>query len=663
MSEIVLTLPDGSEIKVAQGTTPLQVAEGIGSRLARAACAAKLNGEVVGLTQPIEADAKIAILTFDEPEGRDVYWHSSSHVMADAVRRLFPGAKLTIGPAIEEGFYYDFEVDKPFTDEDLEKIEAEMKKIIKADEPFVCTTLTAADSVRYWKGCGNPYKCELAADVVAAETNQDAPRGHDAIQEFFDNNSGNFDAITVSHYTHGEFTDLCRGPHLPSAGRIKAFKLTSVAGAYWRGNEANTMLQRIYGISFPDKKMLKEHFERIEEAKRRDHRILGRELDLFEFFPEAGAGLPYYHPRGAMLRQIITDFSVKEHLARGYQLLRTPHLIKSDVWNTSGHAQQGYPMYYTEIDEQSYGIKPMNCPGHLLIFRSRTRSYRDLPIRYFELGTVYRHELSGVLHGLMRVRGFTQDDAHIFCTLDQLQDEIIGVIDFAAHMLSVFGFSEYKTYLSTRPDKSVGSDEQWERATQALIDAMNAHGIEYEIDEGGGAFYGPKIDIKVKDAIGRMWQCGTIQCDFTQPERFDINYVGDDGQQHRPVMIHRVVLAGIERFIGVMIENYAGAFPLWLAPVQIMILPIADRHLDYAKQVQAKLQAAGFRVEVDTDSATLGAKIRNAEMQKYPYMAIVGDKEAENGQVAVRDRDEGDLGPQDLDAFITRLTEENVPGK
>jgi len=663
MSEITLILPDNSEMEVPQGTTPLQVAEEIGPGLARDAVAAKVNGQITDLQQPLQEDGEFAILTFDDPEGKAVYWHSTAHVMADAVLRIFPQAKLTIGPAIEEGFYYDFHMDRPFNEEDLEKIEAEMVKIIAQDVPFTCAEMTAAEAVEYWQGRDNRYKVELAADIVAAETDQQPPRGQDAVQEFMDNNSGLFESVVVTQYTHGDFTDTCRGPHLPSTGRIKAFKLTSVAGAYWRGTELNPMLQRIYGISFPDQKLLQEYLDRMAEAKRRDHRVLGRELELFTFFEEAGAGLPYYHPKGAMLRQLVTDFSIKEHLKRGYQLLRTPHLIKADIWHTSGHAQQGYPMYYTDVEGQSYGIKPMNCPGHLLIFRSRTRSYRDLPIRYFELGTVYRHERSGVLHGLFRVRGFTQDDAHIFCTPQQLQEELIGVIDFATYMLKVFGFDEYQVYLSTRPEKSVGTDEQWERATNALIEALQAHNVEYDVDEGAGAFYGPKIDISVKDAIGRLWQCPTIQCDFTQPERFDLNYVGDDGKEHRPVMIHRVVLAGIERFLGIIIENYAGAFPLWLAPVQVVVLPITDRHLDYAAQVVQRLSEEGFRVEADTGAATLSSKIRNAELQKYPYMLIVGDREQEQGQVAVRDRQEGDLGPQDLDAFIEKLKAEDVPGR
>lgn len=662
MSEITITLPDDSKIQVPQGTTPLQVAEGIGARLAKAAVAAKVDGVLTDLHEPLDRDVSLTLLTFDDDEGKHVYWHSAAHIMADAVQRVFPHAKLTIGPAIEEGFYYDFHMDRPFTDDDIAKIEQQMAEIIAADEPFTCEGLSAAEAVEFWKSRGNEYKVELTTDIVATETGHQPPRGHDAIQQFMDSHSSDYTQVEVSHYSHGQFTDLCRGPHLPSTGRIGAFKLTSVAGAYWRGTELNPMLQRIYGVAFPDRKALAGYLERMEEARRRDHRILGRDLDLFGFFEEAGAGLPYYHPRGAMLRHLVTDFAVREHLKRGYQLIRTPHLIKSEVWHTSGHAQQGYPMYYTEIDGHSYGIKPMNCPGHLLIYGSRTRSYRDLPLRYFELGTVYRHERSGVLHGLLRVRGFTQDDAHIFCTPEQLQDEIIGVIEFASYMLGVFGFNEYRTYLSTRPEKSVGSDEQWERATQALVDAMDAHDIEFELDEGGGAFYGPKIDIKVKDAIGRLWQCATIQCDFTQPERFDITYVGEDGQEHRPVMIHRVVLAGIERFLGIVIENYAGAFPVWLAPVQVMVLPITERHHDYAAQVVAKLLAEGFRAEADTAASTLGARIRHAEMQKYPYMLVVGDREQEQGQVAVRHRDEGDLGPQPLDEFILRLREEDKPG-
>ena len=635
MSEVQLTLPDGSVKQVERGTTVLQVAEGIGKRLALAAVAGKLDGQIVDLATPIENDAAFAILTFDSPEGKDVYWHSSAHIMADAVLRLFPKSKLTIGPPIDDGFYYDFDADVTFSDDDLAKIEVEMAKIVQSDVAFVRREVSADEAREVFKD--NPYKLEIV-DQIAEAGDQ-----------------------TISLYEHEGFVDLCRGPHLPSTGRLKAYKLTSVAGAYWHGDEKNPMLQRIYGTAYPDKKLLEEHMARIEEAKRRDHRRIGAELDLFSFHQEAGAGLPYYHPNGAMLRHLVTDFSTKEHLKRGYKLLRTPHLIKSDIWTTSGHRQQGYPMYFTEIDGQEYGIKPMNCPGHILIYKTHTRSYRDLPIRYFELGTVYRHERAGVLHGLMRVRGFTQDDAHIFCREDQLLGELTGVIDFAAFMMRTFGFPEYKVYLATRPEKSVGSDAQWELATSKLIEALESNGLEYEEDPGGGAFYGPKIDIKVKDAIGRLWQCPTIQCDFTQPERFDVTYVGEDGQQHRPVMIHRVVLAGIERFLGVLIENYAGAFPLWLAPVQVAVLPITDRHVPYARQVEAQLLAEGFRAEVDQYGGTLGNKIRNAETHRLPYMFIVGDNEEAEAKVAVRSREAGDLGPQPLADAVQLLRSEAAP--
>ena len=661
--EIILTLPDGSQKQVAAGTTPLQVAEGIGARLAQAADAAKLNGQVIGLGSPLEHGGDFAILTFRDPEGQDVYWHSAAHIMADAVVRLFPQAKPTIGPAIEEGFYYDFHMDRPFTDEDLARIEAEMQAIVAADEPFACSHTTAAEARRRYEALGNEYKTELVADIVALESGEEPPRGEEAVREFEAEHQDEYQQVQVSIYEHGGFSDLCRGPHIPTTGRLKAFKLTSTSGAYWRGSEMNPMLQRIYGIAFPEQKLLDEYLEKLEQARQRDHRKLGRELDLFSFHEEAGAGLPYYHPNGAMLRYLVTEFATQQHLKRGYQLLRTPHLIKSDIWHISGHAQQGYPMYYTEIEGQSYGIKPMNCPGHILIYKTHKRSYRELPLRYFELGTVYRHERSGVLHGLLRVRGFTQDDAHIFCTPAQLNAEIIGVIDFADFMLRTFGFEHFQVYLSTRPEKSVGSDEQWEMATNALISALKEKGPEFDLDEGGGAFYGPKIDVKVRDAIGRMWQCATIQCDFTQPERFDVTYVGEDGQEHRPVMIHRVVLAGIERFLGIMIENYGGAFPVWLSPVQARVLPITDKQLEYATDVTRTLKDAGFRVELDESSSTLGAKIREAELQKLPYSLIVGAKEAEAGTVAVRHREQGDLGPQPLADFMARLEQENTPGK
>ncbi len=634
MSQIRLTLPDESVLEVEAGTTALEAAKQIGSRLAKAAVAAKVDGELFDLTRPLSRDCEFKILTFDSDEGKHVYWHSAAHVMADAVTQLFPDAKPTIGPAIANGFYYDFDVEEPFTEDDLRRIEEKMQEIIEADAPFERREVSKAEALELFEQRQNRYKIALIDDI---------------------------ESEIVSLYQHGDFVDLCAGPHLPSTGRLKAFKLLSVAGAYWRGDERNPMLQRIYGTAYPEEKMLDEHLRRMEEAERRDHRRLGRELELFSFFEQCGAGLVYYHPRGAMLRHLIEEFVTDEHLKRGYELVVTPHLVKSDIWEISGHAQQGYPMYYTEIEGQSYGIKPMNCPGHIMIYKTKTRSYRDLPIRYFELGTVYRHERSGTLHGLLRVRGFTQDDAHIFCTPEQLTDEITGVITFAQDMLRVFGFPEYKVFLSTRPEQSLGSDQIWEAATSALIAALEANDLPYEEDPGAGVFYGPKIDIKLKDAIGRFWQGPTIQCDFNLPERFDMTYVGADGEEHRPAMVHRVVLAGIERFLGAFIENCAGEFPMWVAPLQVRILPVADRHQEYAQQVAARLRAAGLRAEVNVHSGTLGNKIRDAELEKVPYMLIAGDNEQEKGEVAVRKRGEGDLGPTPLEQFIEDVLPETKP--
>jgi len=614
MSQIKLTLPDKSVMEVEAGTTALEAAEQIGPRLAKDAMAARVDGELFDLARPLEGDCEFEVLTFDSEEGKHVYWHSASHVMADAVTQLFPDAKPTIGPPIADGFYYDFEVGEPFTEEDLQRIEERMREIIEADVPFERREMGKPEALELFEQQQNRYKIALINDIE--------------------------DEI-VSTYEHDGFVDLCIGPHLPRTGRLKAFKLLSVAGAYWRGDERNEMLQRIYGTAYPEQKMLDDHLERTAE--------------------EAGAGLVYYHPRGAMLRHLIEEFVIDQHLKRGYELVVTPHLVKSDVWEISGHAQQDYPMYYTEIEGQSYGIKPMNCPGHVMIYNSATRSYRDLPIRYFELGTVYRHERSGTLHGLLRVRGFTQDDAHIFCTPEQLTDEITGVIEFAQDMLGVFGFAEYEVFLSTRPEKSLGSDEVWERATAALAAALEANDLPYEEDPGAGVFYGPKIDIKLKDALGRLWQGPTIQCDFNMPERFDMTYVGADGQEHRPAMVHRVVLAGIERFLGAFIEQCAGEFPMWVAPVQIKILPVADRHQAYAQQVAEKLKEAGLRVEVDLSSGTLNHKIRGAEMEKLPYMLIVGDSEEQKGEVAVRKREEGDLGPRPVGLFIKDVMPETEP--
>ena len=556
--------------------------------------------------------------------------------MAQAVRELYPSVKLAIGPSIETGFYYDFDMPHTLTEEDLPKIEAKMKEIIKKDEKFERQEISKEKAIKQMKDAGEIYKVEI-------------------LQEIKDDK--------VTFYKNGNFIDLCRGPHIKSTKEIKAFKLLSIAGAYWRGSEKNKMLQRIYGTAFETQKELDDHMKFLEEAERRDHRKLGKQLDLFNIFQEeAGAGLVYYYPKGAVLRGVIEDFLKEEHRKRDYEMVIIPHIAKANLWHTSGHSEYYREnMYFMKIEEQEYVLKPMNCPGHILIFKRKLRSYRDLPIRYFELGTVYRHEKSGVLHGLLRVRGFTQDDAHIFCTHEQLKDEIIKVIDFAFDMMKVFGF-EYEINLSTRPEKFVGTKENWEYATDALMSALKAKGEKYVVDEGAGVFYGPKIDIKLKDAIGRLWQGPTIQVDFQLPERFDLAYTGEDGKEHRPAMIHRVVLGSIERFIGALIEHYAGAFPLWLSPVQVVILPIADRHLDYAKSIKESLLKEGIRTEIDDRREKIGLKIRDAEMQKTPYMIIAGDKDIEAKALSVRVRGKGDIGSMKPDQLIALLKEE-IAGK
>ncbi len=550
--------------------------------------------------------------------------------MAAAVKELFPQAKLAIGPAIEDGFYYDLELPRALKEEDLPVIEEKMREIIKKNEKFERVEYPRSEALQIMQKQGQTYKIELISGIPDEK---------------------------ISFYKSGEFIDMCRGPHIASTGKIKAFKLLKTAGAYWRGDEKNAMLQRIYGTAFETQKELDEYLKRLEEAAKRDHRKLGKDLDLFNIYhEEAGAGLVFYHPKGAILRQLIEDYLKKEHAKRGYSLVITPHIAREDLWKTSGHT--GYykeNMYFLSVDEQDYVLKPMNCPYHLLIYNRKINSYRDLPIRYFELGTVYRHERSGVLHGLLRVRGFTQDDAHIFCRPDQLNEEIKKTIDFAFDMLKKFGFENYEVYLSTRPDKAVGSQENWKNATEALEAALKAKGIEYKIDPGAGVFYGPKIDVKIKDAIGRLWQGPTIQADFNLPERFDLTYAGEDGQKHRPVMIHRVVLGSMERFIGVLTEHYAGAFPFWLAPVQVIVLPIADRHTDYAKEIAEALKEAGVRVEVDSRNEKVGFKIRESQMQKIPFMLVIGDKEVEAKQVAVRSREKGDLGVRKAEDFLSMI--------
>jgi len=620
-------LPPG--ITVAQALTELGVAGD------RQVVAARLNGEAVDLSRTLEADCALTPIVADSPEGLEIMRHSTSHVMAEAVRSLFPGAKVAIGPAIEAGFYYDFAVPEPFTPEDIARIEAKMAELVSQDLPFTREEVPRDEAVSIFEQQGEPYKVELLKEI---------------------------DAKKVSLYRQGNFLDLCRGPHLPSTGFIRAFKLTGISGAYWRGDERRPMLQRLYGTAFPTPEELARHLEFLEEAKRRDHRRLGRELGLFSIEDEAGPGLVIYHPKGALLRSLIEDFERREHLRRGYQMVMGPQMLKADLWQRSGHLDHYRDhMYFAEVEGVLYGIKPMNCVAHMLIYKSRVRSYRELPLRLFELGTVLRHERSGVLHGLTRVRQFTQDDAHILCTPEQVESEILGVLDFVFEVMAIFGF-EYEVELSTRPEKSMGSDEEWERATAALMNALAARDLPYHLCEGEGAFYGPKIDIKLKDALSRRWQCATIQCDFTLPERFDLTYVGPDGGRHRPVMLHRVILGSLERFLGVLVEHYAGAFPLWLAPVQAVLLPITDRVHAYAEEVTLAMRAADLRVELDARPETLRYKIREAQLQKIPYMVVIGDREAQNQTLSPRLRDGTELKDVPLESFIERLrSESRVP--
>ncbi|MEW6388132.1 MAG: threonine--tRNA ligase [Thermodesulfobacteriota bacterium] len=633
MMQIHLT--DGPSQELEEGLTVGQVLERLGVHSDHQVVAAKVNGALVDLSQPLEQDCDLAPVTVDTPEGLEIMRHSASHVMAEAVRSLFPGVKVAIGPAIEAGFYYDFDVPEPFTAEDLSRIEARMADLVAQDLPFVREEVDREKAIRLFREEGEVYKVELLEEIPQER---------------------------VSLYRQGQFVDLCRGPHVPSTGYLQAFKLTGVSGAYWRGDERQPMLQRIYGTAFPTPEELARHLELLEEAKRRDHRRLGRELGLFSLEEEAGPGLVIYHPKGALLRSLIEDFERREHLKRGYQIVMGPQMLKADLWERSGHMDNYREhMYFTEVEGQTYGIKPMNCVAHMLIYKSRVRSYRELPLRFFELGTVLRHERSGVLHGLTRVRQFTQDDAHIICTPEQVESEILGVLDFVADVMAIFGF-DYEVELSTRPEKSIGSDADWELATNALTGALKTRGLPYHLCAGEGAFYGPKIDVKLKDALQRRWQCATIQCDFTLPERFDLTYVGPDGGRHRPVMLHRVILGSLERFLGVLVEHYAGAFPVWLAPVQAILLPITDRVHDYAGEVAAAFTAAGLRVEMDQRPETLRYKIREAQLQKIPYMIIVGDREKEQRTLSPRLRDGTELKDLPLQDFLNRLKlESQIP--
>ena len=632
MKEIKVALPDGSRVSYQAGVTIKEAIASWRPDILFSIVAAKVNHVPVDLSHPLGEDVSLDVIDIESREGLGILRHSMSHVMAQAVKEIFKDVQVAIGPSTEDGFYYDFEHNGGFTPEDIEKIESRMREIAATDYPFQRKDVSRDEAVSLFKERGESYKVELLNDLPG-------------------------DVGTVSLYSQGGYLDLCRGPHISSTGMIKAFKLLNVAGAYWRGNEKNKMLQRIYGTGFATEEALAEYLQLIEEAKKRDHRKLGKELDLFQMNEEAGPGLVIFHHKGTVLREIIEDWEKKEHLKRGYKMVMGPQILKVDLWKKSGHFDHYRDnMYFTEVEGQSYGVKPMNCLSHMLIYKANIHSYRDLPVRYFELGTVLRHEKTGVLHGLMRVRQFTQDDAHIICTPEQLNAEIRAIADFVAYAMDVFGF-DYEVELSTRPEKSIGSDESWEMATTALGEALKDKDIAYEINEGDGAFYGPKIDFKLKDILKRKWQCATIQCDFTLPERFDLSYIGADGQKHRPVMLHRVILGAIERFMGVLIEHYGGAFPVWLSPVQGILLTVTDRHIPYAEAVYGQLIGAGVRAETDFRNEKLGYKIREAQMMKIPYMLVIGDREMESRRISPRERSGKNLGTIGVGDFIDLIRE------
>ena len=623
-----ITLKDGSSKDYAQSMSVIDIAKDISEGLARVATAGEVDGEVVDLRTVIDKDCELNILTFNDEKGKGAFRHTTSHIMAQAIKRLYPDTKLAIGPSIEDGFYYDIDRETPLVAEDLEKIEAEMKKIVKEDLPIKQYTMPRAEAIAYFKEKDEPYKVELIEDLP--------------------------ENSVISFYSQGEFTDLCAGPHLMSTKPVKAFKLTSLAGAYWRGSEKTKMLQRVYGTSYPKKAELEEYLHMMEEAKKRDHRKLGKELGLF-MMREEGPGFPFFLPKGMELKNQLLDYWREIHKKAGYVEISTPIMLSRHLWETSGHWDHYKDnMYTTVIDDEDFAIKPMNCPGGILVYESEPRSYRDLPLRMGELGLVHRHEKSGQLHGLMRVRCFTQDDAHIFMTPEQVRDEIKGVVKLINEVYSLFGF-KYHVELSTRPEDSMGSDEDWDMATEALRGALDDLGLPYVVNEGDGAFYGPKIDFHLEDSIGRTWQCGTIQLDFQLPLRFNLEYTGADGEKHRPIMIHRVIFGSIERFIGILIEHFAGAFPTWLAPVQVKVLPISDKYMDYAQKVLDELNNSGVRAEIDTRAEKIGYKIREAQMKKIPYMLVVGAKEEEDGLVSVRSRFEGDEGQKSLTDFLAAI--------
>ena len=632
MSQVTeVVLKDGSVRKFSGEVTALDVAREISGRLAKEVITARVNGKLYDINRPLPAKAELELLTFDDPEARDIYRHSTAHVMAQAVKELFPGTKLAIGPAIEDGFYYDFDMEKPLSSEDLEKIEQKMQQLVGEDIEFERLAMTREEAIELFRKLGEDYKIELIEQL---------PEGEE-----------------ISCYRQGDFIDLCSGPHVGRSSRIRAFKLTSVAGAYWRGSEENAMLQRVYGTVFAKKSQLEEHLTLLEEAKKRDHRRLGRELDLFSISEDA-PGMPIYHPHGVVIWNELLKLWREEHDRDGYREIRTPLILDKRLWEQSGHWENFREnMYITQVDEKTFCLKPMNCPGAMLFYQTNHYSYRDLPLRTAELGLVHRHELSGVLHGLLRVRAFTQDDAHIFMLPEQIGQEVGKVIDLVDRMYRVFGL-EYRVELSTQPEKSMGTKEQWDTAIDALKRVLEEKKIPYKLNPGDGAFYGPKIDFHILDCLKRNWQCSTIQLDFQLPERFDLTYIGEDGQKHRPVTVHRVVYGAVDRFLGILIEHFAGAFPTWLAPVQVKLLPIADRHHDYCRQLQQQLNQAGVRAVVDDRNEKVGYKIRQAQAAKVPYMLVAGDKEVEDGTVSLRTRTEGDQGSIAFTDFLQMITRE-----
>ncbi len=631
-NKIEITLPDGSKKDFVSESTALDVAKAIGNRLHKDTVGAKFNGSLIDLDSPLESDGSLEILTFNSTEGQEIYWHSTSHLMAQAVKRLWPDAQIAIGPPIDTGFYYDIDLDVSLTPEELERIEGEMQKLIKEDLPINSKIVDSKEAREIFSKRNEEYKLEILEDIGDDETKK--------------------------VYTQGEFVDLCRGPHLPSTGKIKHIKLTSLAGAYWRGDERNKMLQRIYGVSFPKEQQLKDHLEFLKESKLRDHRKLGKELDLFSFQPEA-PGFVFWHGKGMVLYNQILDYWREVHQREGYQELKTPIILNDELWHKSGHWDHYKEnMYFTKIDSNDYAIKPMNCPGGLLVYNNRMWSYKDFPLKLSELGLVHRHEKSGVLHGLLRVRQFTQDDAHVYCTRDLMKDEIINIIRLTLEIYNTFGFENVLIELSTKPKKAIGSQEIWDFSESVLADALTTLEIDYKVSKGEGAFYGPKIDFHIKDCLRRMWQCGTIQLDFSMPERLGASYIGKSGQKETPVMIHRAIFGSVERFIGILIEQYGGRFPLWLAPEQVVIIPVSEKHHEFAKSLFSEFAHDKIRVNLDNRNEKVGYKIRDNELKKVPYMLIVGDKEVESGKVSVRQGKEGDLGLMSVQDFQNKIVDE-----